>query len=124
MFLNLLIVLPLIVAMIGLRVLKPNTLTWALAWFVAIWVFLNYGFEAPIPQSVVKLYLGIVLLALATYVSSSRERWAGFYGPIERLATEPGKRTLLVLVIVLIPAGTAFGVYRSMDTFVGRNPYP
>jgi mono/diheme cytochrome c family protein len=131
MFLKLLVVLPLIVVLLGVRIVRPtlNTFGWALLWLVAAWIFLTYGFKVPIPASVVKLYMGIATLAIAAYVSSSRERWDGFYGPIERLATDPGKRLLLVAALILIPAGTALAVYRGMTVPIqaplfGRTVHP
>ena len=41
---------------------------------MGIYVLLRFGFTAPIPASVVSLYMGIVTIAILAYVSSSEER--------------------------------------------------
>jgi hypothetical protein len=50
-----------------LRFRRANLLTWALAWWVGIYVLLRFGFTAPIPSSVISIYMGIVSLALLAY---------------------------------------------------------
>ena len=64
-----------VLAVFGLlRFRRANLLMWAGAWWVGIYVLLRFGFTAPIPASVVTLYMGIVSLAILAYVSSSEER--------------------------------------------------
>jgi len=109
------IVLIIVVVMVILRLRRVNMLTWAAAWFVVIWAGLRFGFVTPIPASVVTLYMGIVLLSIFAYVTSSRERIESFMGPIVRLVTEPGKRLLLVAVLLLIPGLVAFNVYVKLN---------
>ena len=59
--------LPVLLAVIAvfavLRFRRANLLTWAGASWVGIYVLLRFGFTAPIPASVVTLYMGIVSLA-------------------------------------------------------------
>ena len=43
-----------------LRFRRVNLLVWAIAWWVGIYVLLRWGFTAPIPSSVVSLYMAIV----------------------------------------------------------------
>ena len=52
-----------------LRLRRASLLLWAGAWWVGIYVLLRFGFTAPIPSSVVTLYMGIVSLAIAAYVT-------------------------------------------------------
>ena len=45
-----------------LRFRRTNLLMWAAAWWGGIYVLLRWGFTAPIPASVVSLYMGIISL--------------------------------------------------------------
>lgn len=112
---NLPVVIPLILAMIVLRFLRPNMLAWTVAWTGGLYLFFRYGFATPVPMSAVKLYMGIAGLALLAYVTSSKERRESTFGPIVRLVVEPRYKWALVLVVVAIPGLVAFNVYRSMS---------
>ena len=68
---NLLVVLAVAIVFGLLRFRRANLLVWAIAWWVGIYVLLRFGFTAPIPASVVALYMGIVSGAILAYVSSS-----------------------------------------------------
>ena len=57
-----------------LRFRRTNLLLWAAVWWVGIYVLLRFGFTAPIPASVISLYMGIISIAILAYVSSSQER--------------------------------------------------
>ncbi len=74
---NLYVVLPILAALILCRVVKAGMFVWVVAWVLAIYLTLRYGFVIPVPASVLFLYMGIVFLTLITYVLSSRERWTG-----------------------------------------------
>src|SRR3982074_2823817 len=94
-----------VVAVFGLlRFLRANLLTWAGAWWVGIYVLLRFGFTAPIPSSVVTIYMGIITLAVLAYVSSSEERREEVSRPLIRLMTEKRYTALLVATMVAIPA--------------------
>lgn len=94
---------------------RAGTFLWTLVSVASIWAFLRFGFTVPVPQSVISLYMGIVILAAAAYVSSSRERLQAFTSPLVRLATERRLQPLLIAVVLFLPALAAFGVYRSMN---------
>ena len=65
------------VAVLGLlRLRRANLLLWAGAWWVGIYVLLRFGFTAPIPASVISIYMGIISIAILAYMSSSQERRA------------------------------------------------
>ncbi len=113
--LRLIVVLPILLAMLVLRWRKSGMLTWALAWWIALFVAFRFGFVTPIPASVLKLYMGIVTAALFAYVSSNRERWDSFFGPVLRLVLEPRRRSALLLVVLLLPLLVAFNVYLKMS---------
>ena len=105
-----------VLAVFGLlRVRRTGLLLWAGAWFVGIYILLRFGFTAPIPSSVVSLYMGIVSIAILAYVSSSQERRDEVSQPLIRFMTEKRYTMLLVLTAVAIPALAAANVYVQMN---------
>ena len=85
---NILVVLAILVVfgLLGFR--RANLFTWAIAWWVGSYVFFRFGFAAPIPTSVISIYMGIVSLAVLAFVSSSQERREEISRPLLRLMTE------------------------------------
>ena len=71
-----------------LRFRRANLLTWAIAWWAGIYVVLRFGFTAPIPSSVISIYMGIVTMAILAYVSSSQARRQEVARPLVLLMTE------------------------------------
>jgi mono/diheme cytochrome c family protein len=112
---NILVVLAVVVVFGVLRFRRANLLTWAMAWWAGIYLLLRFGFTAPIPASVVSLYMGIVTIAILAYVSSSEERREEVSGPLIRFMTERRYSTLLAATIVAIPALAAANVYVQMN---------
>jgi mono/diheme cytochrome c family protein len=108
---KLLVVIPLILGLAGLRFLRPNLLVWALAWWVALFVAFRFGFSTPIPASVIAIYMGIATLALVAYVTSSRERLRASFDPLVRLVVERRYRPVLAGLIVLVPALLGLNAY-------------
>jgi mono/diheme cytochrome c family protein len=94
---------------------KAGTFLWTLATVASIWAFLRFGFKVPVPQSVVSLYMGIVVLSTVAYVTSERQRAAAFVAPLERLCLDPKLKLLLLAVMVGLPALVAFGVWRDKN---------
>jgi hypothetical protein len=82
------IVLAAIAVFAFLRFRRANLLTWALAWWIGIYLLLRFGFIAPIPSSVIAIYMGIVSVAILAYVSSSQQRREEVSGPLVRFMTE------------------------------------
>ena len=111
---NLLVVLAVAVVFAFLRFRRARLLTWAIAWWVGIFILLRFGFSTPIPASVVFMYMGIVSLGLIAYVSSSPERREDISGPLIRFMTEKRYAALLGATVVAIPALAAANVYRNM----------
>jgi hypothetical protein len=111
--------IPILIAVLAvfglLRFRRANLLTWAIAWWGGIYVLLRFGFTAPIPSSVVSLYMGIVSLAILAYVSSSEERRQEVSGPLVRFMTEKRYTTLLGATVVVIPVLAAANVYVKMN---------
>jgi hypothetical protein len=112
---NILVVLAVAVAFVILRVLRANLLLWAGAWWVGIYILLRFGFTAPIPSSVVSLYMGIVSIAILAYVSSSQERREEVSRPLVRFMTEKRYSALLGATVVALPALAAANVYVQMN---------
>ena len=112
---NLLIVLAVAVVFGVLRFLRANLLTWAIAWWVGIYVLLRFGFTAPIPSSVVSLYMGIITIAILAYMSSSQERRDEISRPLVRFMTDKRYTALLAATVIAIPALAAANVYVKMN---------
>lgn len=95
----------------------PSVL-WALLIFVAFYVFFEYGVapltgfltgsSAPLPSSLVLMYVSMVALAILLYFSVQDERWRNFVKPIldflrDRTPPSPAKRVTRKTVLVIIP---------------------
>jgi mono/diheme cytochrome c family protein len=119
-----------VVALLGvLRFMRAPLLLWAFAWWAGIYTLLRFGFAAPIPSSVVTIYMSIVTLAILAYVSSSQERRQAVSGPLVRLMTEKRHTPLLAVTVVAIPALAAANVYVQMNAplqppFFARTVHP
>ena len=112
---NLLVVLAVLAVFAVLRFRRTSLLTWGIAWWVGIYVLLRFGFTAPIPSSVVSLYMGIVTIAILAYLSSSEERRDDVSGPLVRFMTDKRYSVLLGATVVAIPALAAANVYVQMN---------
>lgn len=112
---KLLVVLAVLVVFGALRWGRVGLLTWAVAWWVGIYVLLRFGFTAPIPASVISLYMGIVTLAILAYVTSSDARREEVADPLVRLMTERRYAALLGATVVALPALAAANVYVRMS---------
>jgi hypothetical protein len=112
---NILVVLAVAAAFALLRFRRANLLLWAGAWWVGTYVLLRFGFTAPIPASVISLYMAIVSIAILAYMSSSQERREEVSRPLVRLMTEKRLTPLLAATVVAIPALAAANVYVRMN---------
>jgi hypothetical protein len=112
---NLVIVFAVLVVFGLLRFARASLLFWAVAWWVGCYVLLRFGFTAPIPTSVISIYMGIVSLAILAFVSSSQQRRDEVSGPLVRLMTEKRYTPLLGALVVAIPALAAANVYVQMN---------
>ena len=121
---NILVVAAVIAAFVLLHVRRANLLIWAIAWWVACYVIFRFGFAAPIPASVVSLYMGIVSIAILAYVSSSQERREEVSRPLVRLLTEKRYTPALIATAVAIPALAAANVYVQMNVPIEPPYFP
>lgn len=104
-----------VAAMVLLRFLRPGLFVWAAGWTAAMYLFFRFGFETPIPGSVIQLYMAIALTSIVAYVASSKDRLRETVMPILRLILEPRLKLLLVAIVIALPALAAVNVYRSMN---------
>jgi hypothetical protein len=112
---KILVLLPILAVFGLLRFRRTSLLLWAGAWWVGIYVLLRFGFTAPIPSSVISIYMGIVTLAILAYVSSSQERRDAISGPLVRFMTDKRYTAMLGATVVAIPALAAANVYVQMS---------
>ena len=109
------VVLAVLVVFGLLRFRRANLLMWAIAWWAGIYVLLRFGFTAPIPSSVISIYMGIISLAILAYVSSSEERREEVIRPLVRFMTEKRYTPILAATAIAIPALAAANVYVQMN---------
>ena len=112
---NILVVAVVLVVFGILRWLRVGLLIWAAAWWVGIYVLLRFGFAAPIPASVVSLYMAIVSGAILAYISSSDARRAEVSRPLFQFITDKRYSVLLGVTVLAIPALAAANVYVRMS---------
>jgi mono/diheme cytochrome c family protein len=123
------VVVAAIVGLLLLRWRKVGTFTWAVAWWLALYVGVRYGFYVPVPDSVITMYLAITTGSIVAYVSSDRDRWREFTTPILRVMLEPKQRPLLAVILIALPALAAYRVYADMNVApaapaFGRSVHP
>ena len=123
------VVLLVIALFVALRLRHARAFTWAAACWIGIYAFLRFGFDTPIPSSVIQLYMAIVTLSLAAYVSSSERRREEFLAPVVSLVVDPHRRFLLVALLVLLPAAAAANAYLGAQVKIeppafGRTVHP
>ena len=128
-FLRLPVVLAVVIVLVALHLRRARTFTWAIACWLSLYAILRLAFVTPIPSSVVQLYMGIVTLALAAYVSSGERRRSEFMAPLVALVVDPRRRPWLAAVMVLLPALAAANVYLGARTRIeppafGRTVHP
>jgi len=108
---NIFVVLAVAAVFALVRFMRANLLAWAATWWVGIYVLLRFGFSAPIPSSVISIYMGIITVAIFAYVSSSEDRREAIAGPLFRFMSEQRYTTMLAATVVVIPALAAANVY-------------
>jgi mono/diheme cytochrome c family protein len=93
---------------------KVIGLFWSVAaFFAATLVWIELGFDPPVPASVVLMYVGFIAVAVLLYVTSSEASREAFVRPIVALMVQP-KLWLPRLVLVLgIPALVGWVAYEG-----------
>jgi Cytochrome C oxidase, cbb3-type, subunit III len=126
---KILVVLAVVAVFALLRFIRASLLLWAAAWWVGIYLLLRFGFIAPIPSSVITIYMGIVSIAILAYMSSSQERREGVSRPLVMFMTEKRFTPLLAATVVALPVLAAANVYVQMNApiqppFFSRTVHP
>ncbi|MDP7534352.1 MAG: cytochrome c [SAR202 cluster bacterium] len=89
-----------------IKTLAQHSLIQAAVVLVVAFLIFRFGIRPAAPRSVLILYMGVVLVAMVLYVSSSQQAWQQFQAPIYALLV--GQKTwvrgLRWAVVVLIPA--------------------
>ncbi len=128
-FLHWPVVLLVLALFVAFHFLRLRTFAWMLADAAGIYALLRFAFVVPIPASVISIYMGITLLALTAYVTSAARRREEFLAPLDALVNDPGRRTLLLVVLVALPLAMAFRAYAATKVKVespafGRTVHP
>ena len=111
---NWLVLIAIVALMIVARLRRVSMLTWLAIWWGGIFAFLNFGFEVPIPDSVIQIYMGIVTLSLFAFVLTDTGRMKEVWDPLVAYTVEKRYQPLLVAVALAIPAAVAFQIYAGM----------
>ena len=112
--LNMWVLLPIVGLFVFFRVIKAGPLAWALAWWISLYALLRWGFDTPIPRSVITIYMAITTVSILAYLSQDRDRWQQATEPVLRLMTDPQKKWRLLALVLAIPALAAASVYARM----------
>ena len=108
---NFVIIIPLVAAMIALRFARIKVLGWMFVWWMAIYLFLSFGIDPPLPSSIVFMFMGIVTLVLLAYLSSNSESLELAKRTIVKFLTGKKYSAYLITVILVLPALAATKVY-------------
>ena len=117
---NLIIVLPIIIVMIALRFTKLNIAGWLVVWWISSYIIFSYAILPPLPNSIIFMFMGILTIALVTYLSIRTEDLNLLRGGVVRFITDKKYSAGLIFVVVLLPMLVAFKVY--VDT--SKKPQP
>lgn len=111
---NYLFVIVIVVVLFALRLTKLNILGWVAAWWLASFLFLNYGIDPPMPASIMGLFMGIITLALLAYLSASTAGLELSRQTIVRFLVDKKFTLPLALIVMALPLLVAWKVYSSM----------
>lgn len=117
------------VALAALRFARLNMLAWTAAWWVAVYVAVRYGIVPPMPSSIVNMFMGIVTVALLTYVFSDSERLASTRRPLVNFMVDRRHSVFLIIVVITLPLLVGVKIFVGMSGEVkppafGRTVHP
>lgn len=127
---NVIVLLGVVAFLVALRfVPRMNVLAWLAAWWMALFVFLRWGIEPPLPSSILWMFMGIITLALLAYMSADSDHFRFVRGRTVRFMTDEKYKVPLVAIILLLPALVALRVYvdvtqRPSPPVSGRTIHP
>lgn len=111
---NIVVLLAIAAGLIALRFLKPNSLAWSSATWVAVYILLRYGFVPPVPASVLTMFMFIVTISLAVYLTTTEDRLKEVSNAFVSFFTDKKYTIPLVIALIGLPSIVAFRVYQNM----------
>ncbi len=117
---NLLVLLVIVAALAALQLVATrwvtvNRLAWMAVWWVAIYLGLAYGINPPLPSSIIVLFMAIVTLALAVYLSADSDELASAVQTVTAFIVEKRFRVALLTVLAVLPLLVALKVYTNLS---------
>ena len=118
--LNIPLVIAVFAVMLGFYLLgmarKPfwmKSLFWVFTWLVGLYIIFKYAIIPPLPGSIVQMFMAIIAISLAIFVSSDTQRQEEVTGPVIQFLADRRFNLPLAVFAVLIPMLVAWNVYRS-----------
>ena len=111
---NIVVLLAIVAGLIALRFVKPNSLVWAGSIWIASYVLMRYAVVPPVPASVRSMFMFIVALSLAVYISTTDDRLKESSKAFVDFFTLKKYTIPLVIVLLGVPAIVSFQVYNNI----------
>lgn len=126
---NLWIALPILAALIGMRLFRPNILIWLAAWWIGCLLILKAAIVPPLPSSIVGLFMAILSAAFLLYGTTDAEKVASVSRILSAFLTQRKYAPFLAAACILIPIATGFSAFRNATRTVeapasGRTIHP
>ena len=126
---NIVVLIAIIIGMFALRFVKLNILGWMAAWWIAAFLLLTYAIDPPIPVSIIIMFMGIITLALLTYLSTNSNDFDSAKKLLLSFLTEKKYNIPLFIIVITLPVLVAFKAYLDVTKepqppFLGRTIHP
>ena len=109
---NVIVLLGVIAFLVALRfVPKMNVLAWLASWWAALFVFLRWGIDPPLPSSILSMFMAIITLALLAYLSADSDHFRFAREKAVLFMTHKKYHASLIIVILMLPSLVALRVY-------------
>lgn len=99
---------------IGKRWVPLNRMAWLGVWWVSLWTAFSYGIDPPLPNSIIILFMAIITIALAAYLSADNQELEKARTFTVRFMVDRQYRVALWIVVFAIPAAVAAWTYTGM----------
>lgn len=96
------------------NILRLNVVAWMVIWWLAIYFALSYGVNPPLPASIIGMFMFIVSLALAAYLTTNTEDMEAAKSAFVNFIVDPRYALPLILVMIGLPVVSAYNVYSGM----------
>lgn len=126
---NIIVFVVIVAAMVAIRFLKPNALVWMAAWWGAIYVAFRFGFDPPLPSSIVFMFMFIVTIAILAFMSADSGRMKEVGNVVVKFMVDRAYRIPLLIALIGLPVLVAWKVYsdstgRPSPPISGRTIHP